>query len=183
MINTIKQEYNKLPELDRKVLRFSGQLIFGELSKIIILFLFFTFFHMTKEFVFSTLALIPIRCKIGGLHCRTYLGCLSVTLMIYISAIMILPATIPLTPIVITVLLLCCASMYIYIGPIINPTRPKLSSCQIKQAKSIAAGFIIGYIMLSCALHFNHYVICGVWIIIIQTLQLIAAHIQRKRRS
>lgn len=181
MINTIRTEYSKLSELDKKVLRFSGKIIFSELSKIIILLIFFTLIHNTKEFLFATFALFPIRCQIGGLHCKTYWGCLTATLVIFFSAIMIFPQVLALPPLILTGTLILCALISVSIGPILNPTRPKLTSEQERRSKCIVLLFIFCYIMLSFALDFNHYTICGAWIIIIQTMQLIAANIKRRR--
>ena len=183
MIKILRQEYNKLSELDKKILSFSGKVIFGEISKVIILLLFFTLFHETEAFLFATFALLPIRCQMGGLHCKSYWGCLTATLAIYVCSILLLPAFFKPSPFILAGSLLICAFINWGIEPIINPTRPRLTQSQIKQAKIIVICFIFCYIMLSFALQFNHLIVCGVWIIIIQTLQLIAANIQRRRRS
>ena len=126
---------------------------------------------------------MPIRCQIGGIHLKTYTGCLLITLSIFIAAIMILPSILQPSPLLTTGLLLVCSIICSYIGPIINPTRPKLALSQIKRCKYIACSSILCYIMLSFALHFNHYIVCGAWIIIIQTMQLTVAKILSKRRK
>lgn len=181
MIKTIRTEYSKLPELDKKVLQFAGKVIFSELSKLILLLLFFTMFHRTKEFLFAAFALFPIRSQTGGFHCKTYGGCLTATFAMFIAAIMIFPQALPLSKMVLSGVLILCAFISISIEPVLNPTRPKLTPKQKKRSKYIVLVFVFCYIMLSFAFRFNHYTVCGAWIIIIQTMQLIAANIKRRR--
>lgn len=183
MIDTLRNEYTKLSEFDKKILCFSGKIIIAETSKILILLLFFSFLHKVPELLFSMAILIPIRCQIGGLHFKTYIGCLIITLAIFTTAIIILPALLQPSPLTLAGALFFCAVICVYIGPIINPTRPKLTPSQTKRCKYIACNFILCYIMLSFALHFNHYIVCGIWIIIIQIMQLIVANILLKRRK
>ena len=178
-----QNEYERLSELDKKILCFSGKIIISETSKTLILLLIFALFHKIPEFLFSMVILFPIRCQIGGIHLKTYIGCLITTIAIFTTAIIILPENIRLSEFAIIGLLLLCTIICFHIGPIINPTRPKLTILQIKKCKLIACSSIICYIMLSFALQFNRFIVCGAWIIIIQTLQLIAANLITRRKK
>ena len=180
MLNILKQEYNNLPEQERIVLCWGLKIFFSETSKFIILFILFTILNRKKEFLFATIILSLIRCNMGGLHYITYYGCFTVTLIVYITSIIIFPAIIRLNPQTIIMLLNICIILNIIIGPVINPTRPLLDKANVNKIKCKVGILLLLYNLLAYLLTFNIYIQCGIWIIMEQTLQLAIAKIQRK---
>lgn len=181
MLNVIQQEYDKLPVAEQKLLAFWGKVFFCESSKLILLFLFFVICKKSLEFIFVTLVLMSIRCRLGGLHLKTYQGCLFATFCIYVCAIMLFPAVISLTPVMAVFLLTGSMVIFAGIGPVINPTRPALTKQQIQKAKALSLAVTLVYMPFAYLFYDNRYIICGTWIITIQALQLVAANLLRKR--
>lgn len=179
MINTIKQEYQKLPRRDQKAI-YWGLRIFGtELSKMIILLLFFLPFHKIPEFLFCALSLYPVRSNMGGLHFKTYQGCLFVSILLFAAAVFVLPASLPLTRYEGLLLLLICMLVNLFTRPVINPTRPALTKEKIAQTKRRIGVFFTAYI-IAAYLFYNHYFLCGTWMVAEQTLQLMVASMKER---
>lgn len=183
MLNIILQEYENLTDFERKALQFWGKIVISELSKIIILFLFFMAINKSKEFLFTVSILLPLRCNMGGLHFHTYKGCLLATFIILTMPILILPNVVHITKETGILLLLICFITKMIIGPVINPTRPALSSIDIRNIRIRISVIFVIYILLLLTVLSNDYMACCIWIIIEQTLQLILAKLKRKRSA
>lgn len=179
MLSIIQKAYGELSEKEKQAIYWGYKLIGTELSKFIILLIIFIIIGKWGEFLISIAMLLPLRCNIGGLHFKTYRTCLLVTFSIFIVAIIILPKFI-LTKVKVILLMFLCLILTLIIGPIINPTRPSLSKFQIKKSKKRAAIIFVIYTILYCIFPDNQYIICGIWITIEQTIQLLLAKIQRR---
>ncbi len=179
MLEIIKHEYNNLTDLEKKTLRFGIKIIFTETSKFLILLLFFFILGRHKEFLFAVITLVPLRCNMGGIHFRTYLGCLVATFFIFTTSILVFPDHLDTDVQLATLLLVICLMVNIIIGPVINPTRPPLTKMDVKQIRMKVSITLFLYILLVNLFEINSYILCGMWIIVEQTLQLIIAKIQR----
>ena len=176
MIQTIKQEYQKLPEREQKAIYWGLHLVGAELSKILILLFFFTIFSKVPEFVFTAATLLPVRTKMGGIHFKTYLGCLSVSIALFAGAVMLLPTVLPLTQKAALLLLIVCMIVNIFTRPVINPTRPALTEEDIIKTRWRIGLFFTVYI-IAAYIFYNHYFLCGTWMIVEQTVQLLIGRI------
>ncbi len=183
MLNIILHEYQKLTELERKALHIGIKIIISELSKTIILFLFFLALNKQKEFIFTVLILLPLRCNMGGLHFHTYKGCLLATFIIVSMPILVLPNVVHITKEIGILLLLICFITNMVIGPVINPTRPALSSIDIRNIRIRISVIFVMYVVLLLSVLSKDYMTFCIWIIIEQTLQLILAKYKRKRSN
>lgn len=183
MLKMIQQAYNNLTKREKKALYWTFKIILTETSKLIILWIFFAYFKKEKEFLFSTITLLLLRCNMGGLHFHTYYGCLIFTWMVFVTSIIIFPNILHVSPQSITLLLIFYIILNITTGPVINSTRPPLSKVKIKSIKLTTCLILLLYILLSWLPIFNKYMQCGIWIITEQTLQLIIAKTQQKGDS
>lgn len=182
MINAIKQEYHKLPEKKQKAIYWGLHLVGAELSKILILLFFFIIFSKVPEFVFAAATLLPIRTKMGGIHFKTYLGCLSVSILLFAGAVMLLPTMLPLTQKAALLLLIICMAINIFTKPVINPTRPALTEEDIIKIRRRIGLFFAAYI-IAAYIFYNHYFLCGTWMIVEQTVQLLIGRTKEGGRA
>lgn len=89
-ISTMITEYlgkknSSLTNTDLLKINYTLQVILGDCSKLIIILLIFLFFKQLPLFFLSFVILNSTRPLIGGLHCKTYTGCLIVSILYFIS--------------------------------------------------------------------------------------------------
>lgn len=179
MLSIIQEAYGKLSEKEKQSIYWGTKLIWTELSKFIILLIIFIILEKPGEFIISTVMLMPIRCNMGGLHFKSYHACLIATFVFFSIAILLLP-NIALSKPSVLLLIGICIILNNITGPVINPTRPQLSEFQIIGIKKRAARILVLYAVLYCTFPNNKFLICGIWIIVEQTLQLILSKLQRR---
>ena len=81
----IKNEYS---DYDLRRVRYFYSCLLYEVSKFIIIGGFFCLFGLLPEYVFSVLFICPLRILSGGLHFRSYLGCLLFSILYFSVSIM-----------------------------------------------------------------------------------------------
>ena len=79
-----------------------------------------------------------------------------------------------------TGLLLVCASINYMVGPVTSDVHLPLKPEQIKRGRIQATVLILFFLVTMCIMPENIYMIPIFWIVIIHTLQLIAAKIRKK---
>lgn len=85
-ISTFLTEYlsknnNSLTKNDLLKIHYSLQVILGDLTKFIIIFLIFLFLNQLPLFLLTFAILISTRPLIGGIHCKTFNSCLIFSIM------------------------------------------------------------------------------------------------------
>lgn len=161
-----------LTDRDIKYLKFSFTALLYDISKMLILFLFFFAIGETAAFLLDMALLILLRCNHGGLHTKHYLSCFLLSFSILLFAICIMPA---LPKSVVTAVLSLC----ILINYLVGPIRSK--QCQVQDDRIFHRNqrntFLIVFIFLiaTCLLPSSHLMISGFWVIVAQSAQLIIA--------
>ncbi len=89
-ISTMITEYlgkknSSLTNTDLLKINYTLQVVLGDSSKLIIIFLIFLYLHQLPLFFLSFVILNSTRPLMGGLHCKTYTGCLIVSILYFIS--------------------------------------------------------------------------------------------------
>lgn len=108
--------------------------LFYDASKIVIFFLLFSLFNMTTYFWYSLLYLILFRSSSGGIHCNSYLGCLTISLLVLsISIILGIYVFIPILPQTIFTILL--GIITVFFSPVLSSSRSNPGPSIIKRAK------------------------------------------------
>ena len=82
----------KMPEIDEEkemVINFGVRLIFGELPKILVLFILGFLLQIRWYTLLLYLLLAPYRSFTGGFHLKTHWGCMITSIILYIIPIMI----------------------------------------------------------------------------------------------
>jgi len=174
----LKEKYH-LSSYQIAQLTFLGKTLFSETSKILIMGIIFQKYLLL--YVFALFIMIILRCTTGGLHFYTYLGCLFTSTIYIWLAIILLPKI--LIPLNLKIVLLLISILVCYhIGPIPSKYRPPFSDDFIKRCKKTISYFIFLYTLILYIMPKSTYLTVGFWIIILHSLQLIAAKYTRKEQ-
>ncbi|WP_416388372.1 accessory gene regulator B family protein [Gallintestinimicrobium propionicum] len=148
----------------------------SEISKLVLLGILF--YAKFDSFIFATLILLLLRMSSGGLHFKTYWGCLMFSAMYYIFSIVIFPH-IPINVMAQIFLLLFCIAINLKIGAVTSSYRPMANDHQLHRARRnifiILSLYLFTYIIPT-----TQYRAIGFWVIILHTLQLTAAYMLQK---
>lgn len=179
----IQKMYN-YTDYEMAIIKYSITALFSELTKLIILGTIYAVIGKFDLFAASSLLLIFLRINSGGYHCKHYTTCLLLTACFSFSAVVILPHIyIPNYSVILLGLTLCLLIIYC-IGPIPSPFRPTPDGQLVKRChhKSFLTMFffIIIVSIFNSNIEIRPYLIVGFWTVILHTLQLIIAKIQKK---
>ena len=106
-------------------LRFFTVTLLSELSKFLIIGLFFI--YDIRLYLWTIVVFQIVRSTTGGIHCRTYAGCLLLSLAFMVIIIKVLPLFTPVLFARILMLVICAAVSFI-IGPVTSAKHLKLSN-------------------------------------------------------
>ena len=87
-----KRIKSKVPDIDEErelVINFGVRLIFGELPKILILFIIGFLLNMGWQTILLFFLIAPYRSFTGGIHLKTHLGCMITTSILYLAPIIL----------------------------------------------------------------------------------------------
>ncbi len=87
--NKIKQNVENIDEEKELVIDFGVRLIFGEMPKILLLFIIGFLLGMGWYTLALFILLAPYRSFTGGFHLKTHLGCMITTTILYIGPILL----------------------------------------------------------------------------------------------
>lgn len=152
----------------------------SEISKMLIMAILFH--NQITVFLFALFVMLIVRSTTGGIHFDTYLKCLAGSTLYLWLAIVLLPhITLPLA----LRILLCvlCALNCWHIGLVSSPNRLEPTETFRKQCKAIITAFLIIYACLLYIMPESQYIIAGFWVIILHSLQLLAAKYKRKENT
>lgn len=151
--------------------------LLSEFSKFMIMGLFFHFLSLLPEFIFCIVIFSFLRRYSGGLHCSSYLSCLLLTFFYLFCCIVILP---PCSFSKFTMLLMLTVSIAVIyrIAPVPSHCHAELSAKQCQRYKTVLSGFCFLYFIALFILPVNHFLSCGFWVIIIHSIQLLAAYMK-----
>ena len=169
--------YYQLTDLQIRQLDFLRKTLLSDISKLLIMG--FLFRKQLDVYCVSILALGLIRTSIGGLHCKTYLRCLLSTTTYMIVCLVLLPPIAVALPVKAGLLLICAAVNYM-VGPVTSDVHLPLKPAQIKKGRIRATVLILIFMVILCIIPENTYMVPVFWIMIVHTLQLVAAKIRKK---
>ena len=149
----------------------------SEISKMLIMGILF--YKYLTLYLFALIVMLCLRCTTGGVHFYTYLGCLAMSFLYLWLAIVLLPNfalpnTIQLFALLASLLICFCYS------PAPSKYRPLYPSALIQKCRIIACSFIFIYTLILYIIPGNNYISVGFWVIILHSLQLLIAKIQKK---
>lgn len=161
------------------VLKYGIEIILGELSKCLIMLIYFYAMHKTSEYLAALILLLLLRSNMGGLHMKHYWSCFLLTFAFMNTAIIILPSLVTLSKPEICLILLLCIAIGLQIGPVHAKFIRNPNSLLIRKGRMQASYILILYLSAVLILPVSKYVVIGFWIIVLQTIQLIIAKVRR----
>lgn len=157
----------------------------NETSKFIIMLMFFWCIGYYKEYIFGLAMLIPIRLFSGGLHMKSKIGCQVFSFLLIFLSVCVLPklnmemyfyyAMQVLTVVITSV-----------ISPVKNPHRPIKTKRRYTNLKSKTIVFVVINSLIIFVTFINNagqYYYVGVWILMLNTLQLFISWIYSKAKG
>lgn len=163
-------------------IKYGLEIVRTEVSKMIILFIMFSFLGLMIEYIFVIFLLSPIRCYTGGIHMKTNMGCFIFSLSIYTLVIIFLPM-IQLPQFCYYLLLIVAVIFIVILAPVYTKKRPIKTWNRYLHLKKMSIIFsIIGFILilLTGLLSINNLFVIGTWVYVVQLFQLILGKINMK---
>lgn len=155
-------------------IKYSLEVFLYDFEKLLILFIIFFQINKSKEFVLCTLVLISIRTFAGGMHFNTFRHCFLASLLIFVLSIVILPM-IPLNLLLVSIILLVSFIINVIYSPITSIHRPKKTDKTKNIFRFVSSLIILMHSINILLLNRQSYLNCYIWIIAIQSIQLIFA--------
>lgn len=174
-LSSFIQDKYHYSDYQMKVLRYFFLSLFSEVSKFLLMGLVFFYFSQIPLYLWSVFLLWLLRFTSGGLHCRTYLGCLASSFIYLFLCIRILPG-IHLPRIICLLLLMACMAAVQLTGPVPSVYRKHLTPSQLLCYRVYLLAILFFYFILMFIFPQNQFLITGFWVIMIHTLQLLVAH-------
>ncbi|MBE5954201.1 MAG: hypothetical protein E7257_08615 [Lachnospiraceae bacterium] len=168
----------KLSKREKAILLFYLKGTLSDLSKALIFFFIFYSLGFHKEFFYGLFFFVAFRVNSGGIHCKTYLFCFLLSLLLLSSGI-ILGSLIYLPKAYSILISMVCGFITCNLSPVQAATRPKASRDFIIRAR-IKEAMVIGiFILVLLTTETNQPINIGFWLLIIHTLQLYVAYKRR----
>lgn len=156
--------------------------ILSELSKLLIIGLFFFFTHRLLQFLTAAFVLCLLRITTGGVHFKHYYSCLAMSFSIFFVGVCLLNP-IYLLKVMQLPLLLCCIAINYACAPVVSCFRPIPDGIKVQRSKVRSFWLLTFFSILVFIFPQNQYINVGFWMIILQTLQLFAAKILKRRHE
>ncbi|SRR6056297_49387 len=161
---------NSFSELDKEKMAYSLSALLSDFSKLVILFIFFTVMNNGKifliMFVFSTI----LRINVGGFHFKRYWTCLAFSLMYYNSLLFV--NRLAIDEIFFIFLFILFSIILIWIAPLVSKKRESIRKAKKSRYKIVTFTIVLSYLILYIFIN-NTFTKVGLWIIILQSLQLL----------
>ncbi len=156
--------------------------ILSEISKLMLIGLFFFYSKKLTVFIMAAFVLCLLRISTGGLHFKHYLSCFLASFSIFFIGVSELNG-IQFTKFVQLITLLLCIIINYYCAPVVSSFRPIPDGIKIQRAKKQSITIITAFSIILYIFPQNQYVNVGFWMIILQTIQLFAAKILKRRKT
>jgi len=164
--------------LQKIKIKYGVECIVSELSKIIIYFILFSLFSLTKEFIIAILFFSSFRIYSGGFHQNTYISCF-ITSFFLLFIIIKLPYLIPFTlKTKIILIIVTYILTYVY-SPVDHPNKRIKSKKQKNKIKyiSIFVLIILSFISVTLKPIFSNIAISALFI---QSITLLVGKIHQE---
>lgn len=161
------------------LLRYSYLCVIYDVSKFIVLFMFFYFLHLGKEFCIEILFLTSLRNFLGGFHCNHYATCLAFSFVfssvgIMLSHLVLLNNKFQIGLLAVIILVSAITK------PITSVNRPPLSAKLEKIYHCCGMTVLFVYFGLFLTTNTFPYRNLCFWVIVLQTMQLAVANLNKK---
>lgn len=171
---------NSLTKKDKIFINYVARCYLYDFSKLFLLIAMFTYLNLLNQFLYCYLILFKLRTLAGGIHFRKHIDCLLFSITFFLCILKGLTNIKPTLYICIGMLFLCIIIICI-LSPIHSSSKPSLDSKHRIHFKKDGTMAVTYCSALTLVLYHTEYGVAGFWTIILYTLQLIAAYLQKKR--
>lgn len=179
LVKTYLKENYHVSNYQIAQIEFLFKTLFSELSKMLVMGILF--YQYLDLYLFALCIMLYLRTTTGGLHFYTYIGCLTVSILYIGTAIVLLPNVVPPLPSCVQIAALLASILVCHFtGPVTSKYRPELSRQQFCHFRDITCRGIFVYALILYVIPENRFLQVGFWIIILHSLQLLAAKIRKK---
>jgi len=168
----------ELTKHEKALLLFYLKGTLSDLSKALMFFLIFYVLGLHKEFLWGMFFLVAFRVYSGGIHCKTYWGCLLLSFVILSSGIF-MGKYVFLPKCIATILICICELLTINYTPVQASSRPILTEKEIRYSKISEGVIVTSFGVLFIILPTTPYINIGLWLLAIHTIQLKISYIRR----
>ena len=149
-------------DYESRVMIYAVKAILYEVSKFIILAIFFALQNKLLHFLVAAACLMAVRTRSGGIHLKHYISCFLMTFFAFYVSILLFPAFLHPSKYGMTAVLVLCMALTYQSGPVLAVSRPKPDGIRI-------------FAILVVLIGENSYLESGFWIILFQSVQLLIA--------
>jgi accessory gene regulator B len=165
-------DFNNIDDIEK--INYALQTILGELFKITTLIVIFYFLGKLDYLLFSMIIFISIRIFVGGYHCKTTMGCLLCSIILFSLTSLISPVLPKLNTLIYFGISLLSFLIVVMFAPFPNIKRPAKSKKRIWNLKIISIfSVIISIYILLFKINDASYLNCGFSTIILEISQII----------
>lgn len=178
-------EMNSDKEFAEVKIRYGLELLKNEIYKLIILLIFFLCIGRFPEYLFSLAILFPVRIYSGGLHMTGNISCFIFSFCFTVLSVCIFPqikTTASFDAAIYTVSFLLIAVL----APFSSPKKPITTKSRYIFFKGMSCIMCAISIVILLFLYHQgnmNFAHVGMWTIFLQSIQLLPAHILKKRRE
>lgn len=175
----IQQTY-QFSDYQISILRYMILGTLSDSSKMVFLFLLFHKLSLLLPFLSALIPFLLLRQLTGGLHCKTYLGCLLATVSYFLTITILIPHFLLFERPVRLLLLLVCALSEYHLGPILSNRELHISGKVTRIKKGAVLLLIVLYLLLDIFLPAEPYHLYGIYAIYLHAVQLIYTKILKE---
>lgn len=179
MFEYIRKQFN-YTDYQIAQLRYFSKVVKSELSKSLIIGFFFInkpLLYIWYLFVFKF-----VRGATGGIHCKTYISCLTLSALFTFLCINILP-DISISRTLKLLLLFVCLFVSCSIGPVVSSLHTPLAQKAINYSKFRLMCIITLHILLLLTIKHSTFINAGFWVIISNTIQLTICWLRKEKKN
>lgn len=167
---------------DMRMLKYYYMCLLHEVSKFLIMLFIFSRFHAGTQYVVAALALCALRHNMGGIHFRQYWSCFGFSL-VFLAVVITIARFCPVNLVVQIITTCLCILITFLTGPVQSSTRPALDKKHfIRYRNNACIVMAVLMVLFICMKSFTYRDLIY-WVIVFQTLQLVAAKIYERRKK
>lgn len=176
------QKHHQFTDYQIKVVHYAIITLVSELSKFLMLGIFFFALGKEREYLWTILNFSFLRRYSGGFHCKTYIGCISMSFLYSLLCIAVLP-NIVISAAVQRVFLCVSMAVLAVIAPVPSVYHAELDKTERVKCRTIVLAIVIVYFILVSGLSQNSFFKIGFWVIMIHTIQLMITYYTRRMEN
>ena len=150
----------------------------SELSKLVLIFAFFTYTGHFIECLIALSVLLFLRSSAGGFHCEHYITCFLLSfLFIYVT--IFLSETVHPNPFLIFIGMLFNLLVAYFMVPVVSHHRPVPNEQLIKNSRKANFAFLFICLLATTAFHTSHYTGVIFWMCLLHSIQLLVTKLDK----